>query len=75
MKTQVLNLIKALAMIVLLSIGVMYKFGRRWYRRFCIKVLWKKLRIRTSVYEQWHAKRAAKLQMALNIEHSESPSF
>lgn len=69
MKTQVLNLIKALAMIVLLSIGV------RWYRRFCIKVLWKKLRIRTSVYEQWHAKRAAKLQMALNIEHSEYPSF
>lgn len=56
-------------MIVLLSIGV------RWYRRFCIKVLWKKLRIRTSVYEQWHAKRAAKLQMALNIEHSEYPSF
>jgi len=75
MKTQVLNLIKALAMIVLLLIGVMYKFGRRWYRRFCIKVLWKKLQIRTSVYEQWHAKRAAKLQTALNIEHSEYPSF
>ena len=50
MKTQVLNLIKALAMIVLLSIGVMYKFGRRWYRRVCIKMLWKKHPIPPRVY-------------------------
>ena len=75
MKNQVFNLMKALAMIVLLTVAAAYKFGRRLYRRFCIRVLWKKFQIRTSVYEQWHAKRASKLQLALDNEHSEYPSF
>lgn len=75
MKNQVFNLMKALAMIVLIIFTAAYKFGRRWYRQFCIKVLWKKFQIRTSVYEQWHAKHAAKLQLALDNEHSKYPSF
>ncbi len=75
MKTQVINLLEALVLIVLLSVATVYKFGRRWYRRFCIKVLWKKFRIRTAVYEKWHSKRVAKLQLALDNEHSQYPSF
>lgn len=75
MKTQVLNLLSALIILTATPVAYVYKFGRRYYRRFCIKVLWKHFQIRTSVYEQWHAKRAAKLQLALDNEHSAYPSF
>lgn len=75
MKTQAINLISALLLLIAIPVAYAYKFGRRYYRRFCIKVLWKKLQIRTSVYEQWHAKRAAKMQLALDNEHSAYPSF
>lgn len=75
MKTQIVNLILAIATIVLIAIAKLYKFGRRTYRRFCIKVLWKKFGIRTSVYEKWHSKRVAKLQLALDNEHSKYPTF
>lgn len=75
MKTQIINLFGAIAAIALIAIVWLYKFGRRMYRRFCIKVLWKKFRIRTSVYEKWHSKRVAKLQLALDNEHSKYPTF
>lgn len=69
MKTQIYNLFGAVAMILLLFIGGAYKFLRKYYRRFCIKVLWKRFGVRTAVYHQWHDKRAAKLQAALDAEH------
>lgn len=75
MKKEINNLFVALASIVLLLIAAVYKFVRRMYRRFCIKVLWKRFRIRTAVYEQWHSRRAAKLQLALDNEHSAYPVF
>lgn len=75
MKTQITNLLWAIASIVLIVIAAVYKFVRRYYRRFCIKVLWKRFRIRTSVYSQWHDKRAKKLQALLDNEHSMHSSF
>lgn len=75
MKTQVTNLLWAIVSIVLIIIAAVYKFVRRHYRRFCIKVLWKRFQIRTSVYYQWHDKRAKKLQALLDNEHSMYPSF
>lgn len=75
MKTQVTNLLWAIASIVLIVIAAVYKFVRRNYRRFCIKVLWKRLGIRTAVYHQWHDRRSKKLQMLLDCEHSAYPSF
>lgn len=58
MKTPLFNLIKALLIFAIMFIATIYKFSRRHYRRFCIKVLWKKFHIRTSVYHQWHDRRA-----------------
>lgn len=75
MKTATYNLLVAFATILLLSVAYTYKTGRKLYRRFCIKVLWKQFHIRTSVYESWHRKRAAKLQAALDNEHSMYPIF
>lgn len=75
MKTQVINLLWAIVSIMLIIIAAVYKFVRRYYRRFCIKVLWKRFQIRTSVYHQWHDKRAKKLQALLDNEHSMYPSF
>lgn len=69
MKTPLFNLIKALLIFAIMFIATIYKFSRRHYRRFCIKVLWKKFHIRTSVYHQWHDRRAKKMQLALNAEH------
>lgn len=42
MKTPLFNLIKALLIFAIMFIATIYKFSRRHYRRFCIKVLWKK---------------------------------
>lgn len=75
MKTQVTNLLWAIASIVLIVLAAMYKFVRRYYRRFCIKILWKRFGIRTAVYHQWHDRRAKKLQMLLDNEHSMYPTF
>ena len=79
MKAQISNLLWAVLNIALIIIAGLYKFGRRIYRRFCIKVLWKRFQIRTSVYHQWHDRRAKKLQEALdnqhNNQHSMYPSF
>lgn len=75
MKTQITNLFVAMLNIVLIVIAGVYKFVRRCYRRFCIKVLWKHFRIRTSVYYQWHDKRAKKLQVLLDNECSIYPTF
>lgn len=75
MKTQVTNLLWAIVSIVLIIIAAVYKFVRRHYRRFCIKVLWKRFGIRTAVYHQWHNRRSKKLQMLLDCEHSAYPSF
>lgn len=75
MKTQITNLFVAMLTIVCIVIAGLYRFVRRCYRRFCIKVLWKRFQIRTSVYYQWHDKRAKKLQAALDEEHSMYPSF
>lgn len=75
MKTPFFNLIKALLIFAIMIIASVYKFSRRHYRRFCIKVLWKKLHIRTSVYHQWHDRRAKKMQVALDNEHKLSKSF
>lgn len=75
MKTKFTNLLWAIFDMVVIAIAVMYKFIRRYYRRFCIKVLWKRFQIRTSVYQQWHDKRAKKLQALLDNEHSMYPTF
>lgn len=75
MKDQIINLFVAMLSIALIVIAGVYKFVRRYYRRFCIKVLWKHFRIRTSVYYQWHDRRAKKLQAALDNQHSMYPSF
>lgn len=75
MKTQIVNLILAIATIVLIAIAKLYKFGRRTYRRFCIKVLWKRFHVRTSVYHQWHDRRVKKIQEELDNAHSAYPSF
>lgn len=75
MKTQFTNLLIAMLDVTLAIIVGLYKFGRRMYRRFCIQVLWKRFQIRTSVYYQWHDKRAKKLQEALDNQHSAYPSF
>lgn len=70
MKTQLINLSISLATIVLIIIARVYKFMRKMYRRFCICVLWKKFCIRTSVYQQWHDRRAVKLQALLDAERA-----
>ena len=57
-------------MAILLIVAAVYKFIRRTYRRFCIKVLWKRFQIRTSVYHEWHDKRAKRLQAELDAEHA-----
>lgn len=75
MKDQIINLFVATLSIALIVIAGLYKFGRRCYRRFCIKVLWKRFQIRTSVYRQWHDRRAKKLQAALDNQRSMYPSF
>lgn len=75
MKTQITNLLVAMLNIVCIVIIGLYKFVRRCYRRFCIKVLWKRFQIRTSVYYQWHDKRAKKIQAALDKEHSINYQF
>lgn len=75
MKAQFLNLIEAFLTILVIGVAYVYKFGRRMYRRFCIKVLWKHFQIRTSVYHQWHDRRAKKLQDMLDNKHSLYPSF
>lgn len=75
MKNQFVNILVAIATILLIVLAWMYKMVRRCYRRFCIKVLWKRFQIRTSVYYQWHDKRAKKLQALLNSEHSMYPTF
>lgn len=75
MKKEIINLLVAILNIALIIIAAMYKFVRRIYRRFCIKVLWKRFGIRTAVYHQWHNRRSKKLQMLLDCEHSAYPSF
>lgn len=75
MKTQAINLISALVLLIAIPVAYVYKFGRRYYRRFCIKVLWKQFHIQTPVYHKWHDHRAKKLQLALDNEHSAYPSF
>lgn len=75
MKTQLGKIALAIVTIILIAFGWVYRFVRRYYRRFCINVLWKHFRIRTSVYHKWHAKRAKKLQEMLDNEHSVYPSF
>lgn len=75
MKTEITNFFVALLNITLIVIATLYKFTRRMYRRFCIKVLWKQFHIRTAVYYQWHDRRAQKLQEALDNQHSMYPSF
>lgn len=75
MKAQLTNLFVAILSIAIILIAGVYKFVRRQYRRFCIKVLWKHFQIRTSVYHKWHNRRAKKLQTLLDNEHSMYPSF
>lgn len=75
MKAQFLNLIEAMLTILVIGIAYVYKFGRRMYRRFCIKVLWKRFGIRTEVYHQWHDHRAKKLQEALDNQHNNQHSM
>ena len=50
MKKEIINFLVAILNIALIIIAGLYKFGRRIYRRFCIKVLWKRFGIRTAVY-------------------------
>ncbi len=75
MKKPFFNLIKALLIFAITIVAALCKYSRRYYRRFCIKVMWKKLHIRTSVYDRWHDNRAKKIQLALDAEHSQYPSF
>lgn len=71
MKQPIYNLIMAIIEIIAFFV----KAGRRMYRRFCIKVLWKHFLIKTPVYYQWHDRRVAKIQKELDILHSSYPSF
>ena len=75
MKTQITNFFVAMLSIAVIIIVRLYMSTCRYYRRFCIKVLWKRFQIRTSVYRQWHDKRAKKLQEMLDNEHSMYPTF
>lgn len=70
MKTEIYNLIEAILNIALIVIAGICKFLRRQYRRFCINILWKRFQIETSAYKKWHARRAKKIQMLLDEEHS-----
>lgn len=56
-------------MLALLTFAGAYKLFRKYYRRFCIKVLWKRFGVRTAAYNRWHDERAARMQEALNNEH------
>lgn len=75
MKTMLANTFMVIAMILIVPFAYAYKFVRRFYHNFCINVLWKRFQIRTSVYYEWHDKRAKKLQALLDNEHSMYPSF
>lgn len=69
MKNEISKLFEATAMLVLLTFAWIFKLLRKYYRRFCIKVLWKRFGVRTAVYHKWHDKRAEKIQEALDAEH------
>ena len=75
MKTLTTNLLEVIFEIALHIIASVYRFIRRSYRRFCIKVLWMHFGIETPAYHQWHDKRAKKLQALLDNEHSMYPTF
>lgn len=75
MKPQLIPLLLAFTTVYMIAFAYTIRFMLRLYRRFCIKVLWKRFHIRTSAYHRWHARRAAKLQLALDCEHSLWPSF
>lgn len=70
MRAQVINLFVEIVKIMLTVLAGLYRFGLRMYRRFCIKVLWKRFHIETSVYHRWHDRSAIKMQEMLNKEHS-----
>lgn len=71
MKESIFNFIMA----ALEIIAAAYRATVIAYRRFCIKVLWRRFLIKTPAYYRWHDKRAAKIQRELDIEHSPYPIF
>lgn len=64
------NLLEASILALFLPIAYLWRISRRAYRRFCIKVLWKRFRIRTSTYRKWHDRQARNIQRLLDEEHN-----
>jgi hypothetical protein len=75
MKEIILGFIEATLMLIVSIIAIAIRLARRMWLKVSRFILKRYFNIETRAYLKWHSRRVAKIQAALDIEHSAYPSF